>query len=207
MLVKDLRERFEKCEADKRLTVEQMGGGIERATAKLSALEQTLGRRSSYANKAAQSVRSLVELIEEQKMGLERERNELSSQVAILKLGHDELKSRNEQISAEITRIASTALEEATAKVRGDLEELGSQCGQLANERSSLKERLDSLQEETQKECQAVVTRMNSLQESAKSDREDRRTAIENVERLEQEVRHCRVIFHYSQLPFISITG
>ena len=170
MKVKDLEERLKKCDAEKRLIEEHLRDEIRKLCTKLDALERTFGHRSSYAARAAQSVRSLIELIEEQKMELEYQRDCLSSELAVLQRSQDELKSRNEQLEADINRLNVTALEEATARVRGTLGGLESQCDSLRNENKTLQEQLDM------------------LQETLKRDRDIHRSTVETMYKLEQQV-------------------
>jgi hypothetical protein len=170
MKVKDLEERLKKRDADKRLTEEHLRNEVHQLRSQLDTLEQTLGYRSSYATMAAQSVRSLVELIEGQKMELEHQRDCLSTELASLRQSQDELKTRNKQLEADIHRLNVTALEEATATVRSTLDGLGSQCDSLRNENKTLQEQLDV------------------LQETLKHDRNSHISAVENVHRLEQQI-------------------
>ena len=172
MKVKDLEERLKKCDADKQLMEEHLGEEIRKLRSELDALERTLGHRSSYAAKAAQSVRSLVELIEGQKTELEYQRECLSTELVALQRNQDELKSRNEQLEADINRLNVTALEEATARVRGTLDGLESQCDGLRNKNKTLQEQLDM------------------LQETLERDRDIHRSTVETVFRLEQQVSY-----------------
>ena len=191
MKVKDLEERLKKCDADKQLIEEHLREEIRKLRSELDALERTLGHRSSYAAKAAQSVRSLVELIEGQKMELEYQRDGLSTELAALQRNQDELKSRNEQLEADINRLNIAALEEATARVRGTLDGLESQCDSLRNENKTLQEQLDV------------------LQETLKRDRDIHRSTVETVYRLEQQVSyggHIVVqVYRLSSTPSIVI--
>jgi uncharacterized phage infection (PIP) family protein YhgE len=165
-----LEERLKKCTADKQLIEESLRNEIHKLRSQLDALEQTLGHRSSYAAKAAQSVRSLIEFTEGQKMELEYQRNCLRTELADLQQNQEELQSRNEQLKAEISRLNVTALKEATERVRGTLDALESQCNSLRNENKTLEEQLDV------------------LQETLKRERDIRRSTENSLHRLEQQV-------------------
>ena len=105
-------------------------------------------------------------------MELKYQRDCLSTELAALQQNQDELKSRNEQLEADISRLNVTALEEATERVRGTLDGLESQCDSLRNENKTLQEQLDM------------------LQETLDRDRNIHRSTVETVYRLERQVLH-----------------
>lgn len=152
MKVKNLEETLRKCDADRRLIEDRQREEIHKLRSELDTFEKTLGHRSSYAAKAAQSARSLVELIEGQKMELEYQRDCLSTELASLQRSQDELKCKNEQFEVEIKRLSVTALEEATSNVKSTLDSLVSRCDSLQNENKTLEEQLDMLQETLKRE-------------------------------------------------------
>ena len=184
MKVKDLEERLKRSEANRKITEEQLRDEIFRARSDLDELQLTLGNRSSYAVKAAESVRSLVELVEGQKLELEFQRNRLNTEVESLRRSRDELLTKTEQLESDVRRLRSTAVEEATAKMTGDLSELRLQCDRLRDENRTLQKQL-KLQ-----------------QERAKRDRESHLVTTKTVDKLEQQVRH-RSHYVSVRLPYL----
>ena len=147
MRIKDLEERLRKCEADKRLIEEKYREDNHLLRAELDELKCSLGNRSSYAVKAAQSVRSLVELLEQQKLDLKAQLDRLVTEMAAVQEKRDELSHRNERLEEELRRLRDSALEEAAARVESDYKRVKLECKTLKEENSNLKERVELLQE------------------------------------------------------------
>jgi hypothetical protein len=156
MRAKDLEERLKKSDAEKQLMEVHLGEEIHKLSTELDTLKQTLGHRSSYASKAAQSVKSLVELTEGQKSELEYQRDCLSTQLAILQQNQDKLKGRNQHLEA-------SAMEEATARVRETLGSLESQCESLRNENKIRKEQFDVLQETLKRDQDILKSKTDTV--------------------------------------------
>ena len=172
MKAKDLSSKLQKSEADRRLARERLSDEICRLRSELDGFQRALGHRSSYATKAAQSVRALVDLIEGQKLELQSQRDDLCAEVLALRHRQDELTSRNRQLEVDLSRLNATALEEATAKVRSELSELSVECERLREEAKSLKERLEL------------------TQEAAQRDREGHQSATAKIDKLHRQVRY-----------------
>ena len=147
MRVKDLEERLRKCEADKRLVEEKYREDNHLLRAELDELKCSLGNRSSYAVKAARSVRSLVELLEQQKVDLKTQLDRLLTEMAAIQENRDELRHRNERLEEELRRLRDNALEEAAARVENDYKRVKLECKALKEENNHLKERVELLQE------------------------------------------------------------
>ena len=165
-----MEERLDKCEAEKRLNEERLNDENHKLRRELDEHRRTLGNRSSYAAAAAQSVRALVELVEEQKMELKAGGENLRTKVLCLQKTVDELQRDKNELECNVDHLRSTALEEATAKVKEDLDMLRLECGRLQSDRKSLEERL------------------KVLQETKKRDSINNRSLSETVERLERQV-------------------
>lgn len=170
MKLKDLEEKLKKADADKCLVEEQLGRELSRTRAKLEALHQSLGNRSSYVSKAAQSVRALVELLEGQKAELQLQRDKLRDELAVVRRNRQDLLERNTHLNDQVVQIQSSAVERARAKFQGELDTSLSELSRLQEDRKTFKERLDVLQELT------------------KRDREARQLVEEKAQRLERQV-------------------
>ena len=169
MKVKDLEEKLRKSDSDKILIEEKLGQEINETQTKLLVLQQSLGQRSSYAAKAAQSVRSLVDLLEEQKAELKLQCGQLHDEVAVAKRSLKDLIEQNSSLERKMLQVQSDA-KESRAKMQGALDALHSEVSQLQEERRTLKERRDI------------------LEELLKHDQAAHKLAEEKVQRLERQV-------------------
>ena len=150
--VKELKEKLKKSEADKRLVEEQLGEEIRKLNSIHDQFEQSLGARSSYATKASQSVRALVELIEGQKLELESQVQTLKAEVESLQKKTDSLAETNAQLEDEVERLQTGVKEEVTVAVGAELEALRFQCNALQNESRAAKEQRQLLEERYKRE-------------------------------------------------------
>ena len=179
---KDLEERLQKSNADRLLSVEQLRDENSRLRVELNEHHQTLGRGSSYAARVAESVRSLVDLIETQKFELQSERDRLSGDLSDLRQSHDEMKRSNQQLKSDVRKISATALETATATIKEDLDRLESECSRLRDENRDLVERLEF------------------VEDAARQDREKSRSLVETVETLEPQVYNVAIVYYSSSI-------
>lgn len=185
MKAKDMDERLKKSDADKRLVEEQLGDELRRTRAQLDEFVLSLGYRSSYATKAAQSVRPLVELLEDQKKELQTQRDCLEREVSSLRTKLEENERDIDRLAKELSHIRTTAMEEAKDKVQHEFQKLQSECSGLREETASLKERNEQ------------------LEEAAKGEREARRSAEERAQRQESQVTsHCHITTACTETSF-----
>lgn len=170
MKVKDLEERLQKSEADRGNVEEQLGEIIRQKARRLEELEQSLGHRSSYASKAAESARALVEMTEGQKRQLQCQLEDLVKEQVDVKKQLNDMVCKCNALDREVKHLRGSAVEEARATTKADLDALQEDNFRLKGEKTQL-------QLELEKARNAVSTERGS-----------RRMAEEKVKRLEQKV-------------------
>ncbi|XP_062500124.1 protein Daple-like [Corticium candelabrum] len=149
---KDLEEKLDKSDADRRLGEMQLGDELRKTRAQLDEFIQTLGHRSSYADKAAQSVRSLVELMEDQKHELVTQRDQLVNELSRLQAIINKQEQDIDILQEEISCIRMGAREEAMKAVQDDMEKMNSNCKRLEENEKSLDRRIGLLEKENRDE-------------------------------------------------------
>lgn len=152
MKAKDLEEKLKKSDADKQLVEEQLSDEIRKQRAVIDQFERSLGIRSSYAVKASQSVRALVELSEGQKVELDTQNGALRTEVESLKKQLDNQLESNSRLESEMQRLQAEATEEATVAVQADLAALRSQCKALRQETATTKQKCERQDEHLKRE-------------------------------------------------------
>ena len=167
MKLKDTEERLKKSFADKSLVMEQLGQELRQMRAQLDEFIQSLGYRSSYATQAAESVRPLVELLEDQKKELQAERDALESEVFSLRASLDAKERESYQMTEDLSHIRTTAVEDAKVKVQDELEKLQSDRVRLEGEIKSLRDQVELLEETTEREksTRRLVEKERELQQ------------------------------------------
>jgi predicted nucleic acid-binding Zn-ribbon protein len=190
---KDLSDKLQKSEADRCLAEERLGNEVSRLRSELDEFRQSLGNRSSYATKAVQSVRALIDLMEGQKLELQSQRDDLRAEVISLRHRQDELTSRNKQLEVEISRLNATAMEEATARVSSELSKLNVECARLREEVTSSREQLESTKEKAERhreEHQSATAQIDKLGrqiQTYESEIKDLRTANATLTKARQQ--------------------
>ena len=130
----------------------QLGDELRKTRAQLDEFIQTLGHRSSYADKAAQSVRSLVELMEDQKHELVTQRDQLVNELSRLQAIINKQEQDIDILREEISRIRTNARDEAMKTVQDDMEKMNSNCKRLEENEKSLDRRVELLEKENRDE-------------------------------------------------------
>lgn len=174
MKVKDLEEKMCKLNSDKLLLEEQLRQEISETQTKLLELQQSLGQRSSYAAKAAQSVRSLVDLLEEQKAELKLQCQQLREEVALAKRRLKDSIEQNSSLEKKLIQVQNDA-KVSRAKMQDALDALRSEVSQLQEEKRTLEEK------------------HKVLEELLKRDQMARRLAEEKIQRLEFQISECEL--------------
>ena len=159
-------------ETDKSLVELQLSEEIRQTQAKFDALHMSLGNRSSYADKAAQSARTLVELLEHQKSEMESQLMKLHKELAFVSESLHETHKKNLSLEDKIEDIQRRAEDEAKASVKVDLDRLQSELSRLQSERARLTEQVDVLGDiakEGHKARQLAEDKVHTLEDRAKA--------------------------------------
>jgi chromosome segregation ATPase len=162
MKLKDAEERLKKAEADKNLINEQLEQELRRTRAQLNEFVQTLGYRSSYAAQAAESARSVVELLMDQKKELQDERDALKKEVSSLLARLDETERQNCQMAKDLSHMKTTAEEDAKAKVQDEMETLQSEQEKLLSDRVRLEGEVKNLMDQVESWKEATEHKRNA---------------------------------------------